>query len=163
MVYIATIKNTHALIFDGPVTFSQTSPKLLTSSNLADIKDSWELAFLPDKEVEWPALQQNALNALQRIEIHIKKSPCIERKILDFGSGWGFFLAIAKERGWITYGLEPLPASSVYARAIFGLDITTDTLRENTFPPIFLMLLLPFRYLSICHARRKTWRVCIAP
>jgi len=144
MVYIANIEDSHALIFDGPVTYGQTDPKILTSSNLDDVRDSWEFKLLPDKEVEWPAMRQNAIDALQRIERHVNSS-FNERKILDFGSGWGFFLAVAKERGWIPYGLEPLPASAVYARATFGLNITTDTLREDTFPPDFFDAITSFQ------------------
>lgn len=144
MVYIAVIEDSHALIFDGPVTGSKTDPKVLTSSNLDDIKDSWEFRFFPDKEVEWPAFQQNAINALNRIELYFKKSQ-IEHRILDFGSGWGFFLAAAQEQGWLGYGLEPLPASAVYARASFGLNIITDTLREDTFPPDFFDVITSFQ------------------
>jgi 2-polyprenyl-3-methyl-5-hydroxy-6-metoxy-1,4-benzoquinol methylase len=144
MVYIAIIEDNHALIFDGPVTHGQTGPKILTSSNLDDVRESWEFKLLPDKEVEWPALQQNAIDAIRRIELHHNK-PRTERRILDFGSGWGFFLAVAKERGWTTYGLEPLPASAVYARSTFGLNITTDTLHENTFPPNFFDVITSFQ------------------
>jgi 2-polyprenyl-3-methyl-5-hydroxy-6-metoxy-1,4-benzoquinol methylase len=144
MVYIATIEDPHALIFDGPVTFDQIDPKILTSSNLEDVRDSWEFKFLPDKEVEWPALRQNAIGTLQRMEPHVK-SPFNQRSILDFGSGWGFFLAVAKEHGWTPYGLEPLPASSVYARATFSLNITTDTLREHTFPADFFDAITSFQ------------------
>jgi len=71
--------------------------------------------------------------------------PHNERRIFDFGSGWGFFLAVAKERGWITYGLEPLPACAVYARATFDLNIITDTLRENTFPSDFFDVITSFQ------------------
>jgi SAM-dependent methyltransferase len=111
---------------------------------LNDVEDSWELKHLPDKEVEWPALRQNATKAIQRIERFIQKQP-FQRRILDFGSGWGFFLAVAKEYGWDSYGLEPLPARAVYARAKFGLNITTDTLRENTFPPDFFDIITAFQ------------------
>ena len=134
MIYIASIEEDHSLIFDGPVTYGDVSPKILTSSSLEDVKDLWEFTFLPNKEAEWPALRENALDALQRIETHIHKPP-LERSILDFGSGWGFFLAVAKERQWITFGLEPLTTCSVYARATFGLDIVTNTLREGLLPP----------------------------
>lgn len=144
MVYIAIIEDRHSLIFDGPVIFGQTDPRILTSSNLDDVRDSWEFKLLPDKEVEWPALQQNAIDALRHIEPHVNRS-FNERRILDFGSGYGFFLVVAKEHGWNTYGLEPLPASAVYARATFGLNITTDTLRENTFPPDFFDVITSFQ------------------
>jgi SAM-dependent methyltransferase len=134
MVYIACIEDDHALIFDGPVVCGQSDLSILTSCNLEDAREAWEFQFLPDREAEWPALRENAIDALQHIETWINK-PFHERSILDFGSGWGFFLAVAKERNWKTYGLEPLPGSAVYARAKFGLDIITNTLREGLFPP----------------------------
>lgn len=134
MVYVETIEDDHALVFDGPVTYGGLDPKILTSANLADVSGSWELDLLPAKVAERQALQQNSIYTLKRIESHTRP-PISERRILDFGSGWGFFLADAKARGWMPCGLEPLPASSVYARATFGLDIVTDTLREDSFPP----------------------------
>lgn len=135
MAYIAHIEDPHGLIFDGPVLYNQTDSEILSSSNLEHVKDAWEFQYLPSTEMEWPALRENAIDALQRIESQIKK-PLQERSILDFGSGWGFFLAVAKERSWKTCGLEPLAGSAVYARAKFGLDIITDTLREGLFPPV---------------------------
>jgi SAM-dependent methyltransferase len=144
MVYVSAIEDQRALVFDGPVTDGQVASHILTSSNLDDVKDSWEFKLLPNKEGEWPALQRNAIDALERIERHSTKPPA-ECRILDFGSGWGFFLAVAKERGWIPYGLEPLPASSVYARATFGLNIITDTLREETFAPDFFDAITSFQ------------------
>jgi SAM-dependent methyltransferase len=160
MVYIADIESCHALIIDGPVVYGEPDPKLFSSSNLEDVKDTWEIKLLPDKEAEWPALQKNADVALQRIGKKIP-SQTTDRKILDFGSGWGFFLAVAKERGWMTYGLEPIPASAVFSRATFGLDITNDVLREDTFPTnffdvvtsfqVFEHLLFPLKELSYLH------------
>jgi hypothetical protein len=144
MVYVESIEDDHALIFSEPVMNGQPDPKILTSSNLADVSDSWEFKFLPDEEVEWPVRQHNAADALQRIERHINTHRPGGR-LLDFGSGWGFFLAVAKERGWIPYGLEPLPASAVYARARFGLNTITDTLRENTFPSDFFDVITAFQ------------------
>jgi 2-polyprenyl-3-methyl-5-hydroxy-6-metoxy-1,4-benzoquinol methylase len=144
MVYVGIIEDDRALIFDGPVTYGQPDPRILTSSNLADVSDSWEFKHLPDKEVEWPTLKKNASETLQRIELHTL-APSTERRILDFGSGWGFFLAVAKERGWVTCGLEPLPASAVYARARFGLNIITDTLHENTFHSDYFDVITSFQ------------------
>lgn len=142
MVYISSIEDSHALIFDGPV--GQPDSKILTSCNLDDVSGSWELKLLPRMELERTALQRNAMDALDRIERHIEMSGH-ERRILDFGSGFGFFLGFAKERGWTTYGLEPLPASAVYARATFGLNVVTDTLREDTFPPGFFKVITSFQ------------------
>lgn len=144
MVYVKIIENGQALIFNGPVIGGQLDPKILTSSNLADVSNSWEFKNLPDKKVEWPCLQKNAFTNLRRIELHTNK-PRNGGRILDFGSGWGFFLAVAKEYGWDTYGLEPLPATAVYARATFGLNIITDTLHENTFPQDFFDVITSFQ------------------
>lgn len=144
MVYIANIEDDHGLIFDGPVIYSHTKPDITTSSNLNDIKALWEYNALPGKEAEWPALRQNANDALQRIEFHVNQ-PATKGKILDFGSGWGFFLAAARERGWIPFGLEPLPACSVYARAKLALNIITDTLRDDTYPSDYFDAIASFQ------------------
>jgi 2-polyprenyl-3-methyl-5-hydroxy-6-metoxy-1,4-benzoquinol methylase len=144
MIYVANIEDNRALIFDGPVIDNHADPKILISTDLDDVRDSWEFNLLPDKKVEWPALRQNAIDALDRIKPHVDKLHN-ERRILDFGSGWGFFLAVAKELGWTPYGLEPLPASAVYARSTFGLNITTDILHDNTFPPDFFDVITSFQ------------------
>jgi len=144
MVYVAVIEDKHALMFDGPGPGVQSGPDVLTSANIDDVKGSWLFKHLPEKEAEWPELRQNAMDAIQHIDHHQNKAR-IGRRILDFGSGWGFFLAAAKEQNWATYGLEPLPALAVYSRATFGLDIITDTLRENTYPPEFFDVITSFQ------------------
>jgi len=143
MVFIQAIEDAHAIIFDGPVLYNSV-PQILTSSNLDDVKDSWEFNILPEKEAEAPAIRLNAVTALKRIEM-LTGNPQNKLRLLDVGSGFGFFLAAAKERGWKSYGLEPLPASSIYARAKFGLEITTDTLRENTFPENYFDVITAFQ------------------
>jgi len=134
MVYVATIEDGHALIYDGPVLYGDMDSEVLESSDLSAVQDTWELSNIIDKEAEWPALRQNAIDAIEHIALYANNLPA-DPRVLDLGSGLGFFLAIAKEHGWDAYGLEPLPASSVYARAKFGLHIVTDTLHEDTFPP----------------------------
>jgi 2-polyprenyl-3-methyl-5-hydroxy-6-metoxy-1,4-benzoquinol methylase len=144
MIYVECIQDSHALIFNGPVIYDQIDGKILTSSNLEDVKNSWELKYISDKEKEAPFLHQNALIALEQIEKHAG-DPRQSRQILDFGSGFGFFLATAKEQGWDAYGLEPLPATAVYARAKFGLNIITDTIHENSFPENFFDVVTSFQ------------------
>jgi 2-polyprenyl-3-methyl-5-hydroxy-6-metoxy-1,4-benzoquinol methylase len=144
MVYVSDIEDDHALFFDGPVIYDQTDPKILTSSDLNDAMDLWGYNHLPDKEAEWPALRQNAIDALIRLESFVSQ-PAAEGKILDFGSGWGFFLAAAKERGWHCHGLEPLPGFAIYARAKFGVNIITDTLHNNTYPADFFDAITSFQ------------------
>jgi 2-polyprenyl-3-methyl-5-hydroxy-6-metoxy-1,4-benzoquinol methylase len=89
-------------------------------------------------------LRRNASDVLGIIEKYVDNTSK-DRNILDFGSGWGFFLAVAKEKGWNAFGLEPLPAASVYARARFGLNVVTDTLRENSFSPEFFDVVTSFQ------------------
>lgn len=132
MVYVETIDDPHALFFDGPFIYKGINNDILTSSDLNAVKDSWEFAYLREDEIELSCLRRNTIRTLEKLECYLngKRNP----RILDFGSGFGFFLATAKEIGWDTYGIEPLPASAVYARAKFGLKIITDTLHEGTFP-----------------------------
>ncbi len=131
MVFIAQIDDMRALIFEGPASDAQHE-RLLMSADMKDLADCWEMALLPSKEAEWPALRANAIEHLQRMETYLTVE---QRSVLDFGCGWGFFLGAAKERGWDAHGLEPLPGHAVYARAKFGLDVLTDTLRDDSFAP----------------------------
>jgi SAM-dependent methyltransferase len=133
LTYIAAIEDDHALIENGPVA-DHLDPAVLTSANLNDLQGCWELALLPSKESEWPAFRVNAEDALDRIERLLPPALASPRRILDFGCGWGFFLGVAKERGWETFGLEPLPGHAVYARATCGATVTTDVLRGDSFP-----------------------------
>lgn len=134
MAFVSCIEDSHALIFDGPVMHGVPDNGLLASSSLDAVPDCWLLTHLKDKRPEWPALQKNAFEALDRIERLATVSPG-RRRLLDVGSGWGFFLAAARQRGWTPYGLEPLLAQAAYARATFGLEIVTDTLHKDTFRP----------------------------
>jgi 2-polyprenyl-3-methyl-5-hydroxy-6-metoxy-1,4-benzoquinol methylase len=81
---------------------------------------------------------------LKEIEALIDKR-LVHKRILDFGSGFGFFLAAAQECGWDAHGLEPLPAASVYARARFQLKIITDTLHEHTYPEDYFDVVTAFQ------------------
>ncbi len=140
MVYVSPIEDDRALIDEGPV-IGNDDVRLLTSSDLKDLEGSWELALLPGKEKEWPALRINAFQALDHIERHVDQ----RRRILDFGCGWGFFLGAAQERGWEPYGLEPLSGSAIYARARFQASVVTDVLREDTFAENFFDAIATFQ------------------
>ncbi|NBX69343.1 MAG: class I SAM-dependent methyltransferase [Proteobacteria bacterium] len=48
--------------------------------------------------------------------------------ILDIGAAAGFFLKVAKERGWKTYGIEPSKYLSDYGNKNYGVNITCGTL-----------------------------------
>jgi|WetSurMetagenome_2_1015567.scaffolds.fasta_scaffold00525_6 SAM-dependent methyltransferase len=66
---------------------------------------------------------------LDRIE-ELKSPGCI----LDIGSAWGFFLDVARKRGWKTWGVELSHEASGYARSRFGLDVFDGKLSEARFP-----------------------------
>ena len=62
-----------------------------------------------EKENEyWNISYDEKLNILERNKIKNKK-------ILDIGSGGGFFLRRAKEKGWNVLGIEPSPTAAKYA------------------------------------------------
>jgi SAM-dependent methyltransferase len=92
-------------------------------------------------EAEWPALQLNAVCALDRLQQHIQPPG----RLLDLGCGCGFFLGVAGERGWTPYGVEPLPGYAVYARARFGASVVTDILRDDSFPCDFFDAITAFQ------------------
>lgn len=53
------------------------------------------------------------------------------RRILDVGSGPGFFLLQGKERGWQTLGIEPSAQAAAHSREL-GLEVVEDFLSEST-------------------------------
>lgn len=55
-----------------------------------------------------------------------------KRKILDIGSGPGFFLNRGKERGWEVAGVEPSKQAFEYSSKQLGLNIYNMFLNENT-------------------------------
>lgn len=61
-------------------------------------------------------------------EEHLSDS---KRRILDVGSGPGFFLKHGKDRGWITQGIEPSKQATKHARSL-GLSIVEDFLSESS-------------------------------
>lgn len=57
------------------------------------------------------------------------------RRILDVGSGPGYFLLRGKERGWQTLGIEPSEQSAAYSREM-GLEIVEEFLGPQTAPQL---------------------------
>jgi 2-polyprenyl-3-methyl-5-hydroxy-6-metoxy-1,4-benzoquinol methylase len=52
-------------------------------------------------------------------------------RILEIGSGFGYFLNEAKEQGWQPLGVEISPFSTDYARKTYGVECLTGTLEEH--------------------------------
>jgi 2-polyprenyl-3-methyl-5-hydroxy-6-metoxy-1,4-benzoquinol methylase len=133
MVYVAILRDTRSLIFDGPVADGNVDGPALGSDRIEDFEQAWEMQFLKAKEAEALVLRRNAMNALTTLREYVEFSASPPR-LLDFGCGWGFFLGAAKELGWDCYGLEPLPVQAAYARRTFSVKVVTDTLRDGSFP-----------------------------
>lgn len=130
MIYVSPRLDERAIIdADRPLADLE---RLRRSSDPADLAGCWELDLLA---AETPALRAarrvNHRAALAWIAQH-RPPP---GRLLDFGCGWGFFLEDARQAGWEVQGLEPLPGHGVHARGVLGLDVVTDTLRPDSFPP----------------------------
>lgn len=84
-----------------------------------------------DDYVEEEAGQrETARIALERIERFAPAADGGERALLDLGCWVGFLLAVARERGWDTLGVEPSEFASSYARDRLGLEVIRDDLFE---------------------------------
>ena len=70
---------------------------------------------------EWWMLRYH--HYYQLIEAHVPAKTA--RRILDIGSGPGYFLEAGRERGWQTLGFEPSAMAADYTRAR-GLDVIND-------------------------------------
>ncbi|MFB3917620.1 MAG: class I SAM-dependent methyltransferase [Terriglobales bacterium] len=57
--------------------------------------------------------------------------PPSRRRILDIGSGPGFFLAHGKRRGWQTVGIEPSSQATAHSRAL-ELEVHEEFLSQDT-------------------------------
>ncbi|HOV79639.1 MAG TPA: class I SAM-dependent methyltransferase [Bacillota bacterium] len=67
----------------------------------------------------------------ERYDLFENLLPPSRRRILDIGSGPGFFLLHGKERGWHTLGIEPSAQAAAHSREL-GLDILEDFFNEET-------------------------------
>jgi SAM-dependent methyltransferase len=62
-------------------------------------------------------------------KLHPKKG-----RILDFGSGLGYFLNQARKHGWLAFGLEISPFAVKYAKEKFNHQIILGQLTRERFP-----------------------------
>ena len=69
----------------------------------------------------------------QRYEILEQHLPAEHRRLLDIGSGPGFFLLNGQERGWKVKGIEPSAQAVEHSRG-FGLDVENIFFTKETAP-----------------------------
>jgi 2-polyprenyl-3-methyl-5-hydroxy-6-metoxy-1,4-benzoquinol methylase len=153
-IYVNPIENGQSLILDGPVLGNRT-PQQLTSSNLSDIDGTWEKPLIEKYLKEAPERRLNYQKAIKIIRKFIGPSG----KLLDIGCFCGLFLNEVAKSGWECCGIEPLVSPAIYARANFGINVITDTLKEDIYPPesfdvvtafqVFEHLVFPDEYLKI--------------
>ncbi len=62
---------------------------------------------------------------------------CKTGKILDVGCAYGFFLNLARNRGWEVFGVDISEHAAEVARQLYGLNIFIGTLEESNFPDSF--------------------------
>lgn len=78
------------------------------------------------EDQQWAELAQNdRLDAFERL------LPPSRRRLLDIGSGPGFFLKTAKSRGWRVLGIEPSRQAAAHARAL-GLEVAEGFFNAET-------------------------------
>ena len=74
----------------------------------------------------WAELSQN-----DRLECFERLLPRERRRLLDVGSGPGFFLKTAKQRGWDGLGIEPSRQATAHARDL-GLEVVEGFFNRET-------------------------------
>lgn len=71
--------------------------------------------------------------SLKLVEKYAKK----KGRILDIGAAAGFFLKVAKDNGWETYGVEPSKWSSEFANRNYKVNVKQGVLKEARFKDSF--------------------------
>lgn len=66
----------------------------------------------------------------ERYDVFEAHLPAGRRRILDVGSGPGYFLKAGAERGWDTLGIEPSRQAAEHSRSL-GLEIVEEFLSEE--------------------------------
>jgi SAM-dependent methyltransferase len=84
-------------------------------------------------EVFLPQGQRKMAKSAQ--ELRLLEGLTKGRRILDVGSSYGFFLAIAAERGWSAAGIELSAADAEHARREYNLEIFIGRLEDSPYPP----------------------------
>ncbi len=89
--------------------------------------------YLPDSENEvekWEAMMRPVVVKSARI-IEAESPP---GRLLDIGSGYGFFLKEMKQRGWEVEGIEISETGRQYAKAKIGVNIHAGQLESLSLP-----------------------------
>ena len=89
--------------------------------------------YLPEGESSiesWKKMMKPVFHRAASFLKHFRE----EGRLLDVGSGFGFFLAEMKDRGWEAVGVEISRKAMDYARNILGLTIHPGPMEDAGFP-----------------------------
>ena len=81
------------------------------------------------RDLEWWTIEHNEKYDLFD-EVLAQRNP---RKILDIGSGPGYFLKVGKDRGWNVTGIEPGKPAYQFSVKKLGLNIFNDLFSEKNY------------------------------
>jgi 2-polyprenyl-3-methyl-5-hydroxy-6-metoxy-1,4-benzoquinol methylase len=99
-----------------------TSPRLHRDLILKGYTDAEDPLYVSQAEGRIKSFAQ-CLKAVSRYQS--------SGRILDIGAASGFFLKVAKEAGWETYGIEPSRYLSDFGNQHYGLDIRCGTVETT--------------------------------
>jgi len=110
-------------------TFPSPQPNYTRSD--ADSRKNFQIY----KDVYWPKRINSGRRFLKDAAIYSQVN-----RLLDVGSGWGFFLDEARNQGWQVQGIEIAQDQAEWARSNLGLDIrqSFNQLQEAQFDVITL-------------------------
>jgi SAM-dependent methyltransferase len=84
----------------------------------------------PDSPQRMTRAREAVFRDIQRLASSFRK----HNRILDIGSGQGFFLQICSENKWNVSGVEVVPQSVDFTRKQFGIEVFNGPLEEANFP-----------------------------
>ena len=96
-------------------------------SSLAWGKFGYDTNYFHDKQSE-------KIKIAYRNIVEIERIIPTKGKLLDIGCAAGFFLKVAKDMSWETYGIELSDYAARYAREEFDLNVQTGTTETIEFP-----------------------------
>lgn len=95
-----------------------TSPRLRKDLILKGYTDAQDPTYVSQAKGRILSFQQ----CLKSVEQFVQKGV-----VLDVGAAAGFFLKVAKDKGWKTYGIEPSKYLSDFGNREYGVGITCGT------------------------------------
>lgn len=87
-----------------------------------------------DEEEKWAVRKDRQRGVDRRCKFTIERSGLETGSILDVGCATGVFLDGMRQRGWLTWGVEPSDFAANYAKKKLGLNIKHGYLSAGLFP-----------------------------